>query len=339
MPYISVIIPCYNLQDYIVDCVVSVENQSFKDFEIVVVDDGSKDESVKRIREYIRESGVTNVRLICKENGGASSARNEGIRQAYGSYISFIDGDDFIDSNYLMNRVEAIKNNNADMCVGGLRTYENGAFGSETILKDLFLEGKEVKSNIDEMSFMFIDPVGKLYKKEQLLNNNIWFDERIKTLEDLAFALDYIPYVNKLKIISDCSYNYRIRSDSLIHRVSMPTEQKYVWDHFVRFFSNVNEKVILQENPWFCSCAWNLGLLNRIQSNILENKSIIDLVESSNASLILKIAKPQNSKDKIFLYCLKKKHYRVIKCLVKMKYLVLKNSMPMYSAIKKVMLS
>lgn len=339
MPYISVIIPCYNLQDYIVDCVISVEKQTFKDFEIIVIDDGSKDESVKRIKDYIRESGVLNVRLICKENGGASSARNEGIRQAHGSYISFIDGDDFVDPDYLMNRVEAIKSNNADMCVGGLRIYENKKFGSETVLKSLFLEGKEVALNIDEMDFMFIDPIGKLYKREVLLNNNIQFDERIKTLEDLAFALDYIFFVNKLQIINDCTYNYRIRPNSLIHQVSIPTEQKYVWDHFVHFFNRVNEEAVLQQNPKFCSWAWNLGLLNRIQSNILENKSINDLVGNPNASLILEKVKPQNNKDKIFLYCLKKNYYKVIKYLVKIKYFILENCMPLYSAVKKVMAS
>lgn len=143
MPYVSVIIPCYNLQDFIVDCIISVEEQTYKNFEIIVIDDGSKDESAKRIKEYIAKSGVSNIRLFCKKNGGASSARNEGIRRAEGKYVSFIDGDDFVDADYLMNRVEAIRNNNADMCVGGLRVYENGKFGSETILKRLFLEEKQ----------------------------------------------------------------------------------------------------------------------------------------------------------------------------------------------------
>lgn len=275
MPYVSVIIPCYNLQDFIVDCIISVEEQTYKNFEIIVIDDGSKDESAKRIKEYIAKSGVSNIRLFCKKNGGASSARNEGIRRAEGKYVSFIDGDDFVDADYLMNRVEAIRNNNADMCVGGLRVYENGKFGSETILKRLFLEGKAVESHIDELNFMFIDPFGKLYKKEILIKNSVRFDERIKTLEDLAFSLDYFYFINKLQIIDDCTYNYRIRPDSLIHRVSLPTEQKYVWDHFVQYFHRINQEYILQINPVFCSYAWNLGLLNRIQQILLKIRVLL----------------------------------------------------------------
>lgn len=339
MPYVSVIIPCYNLQDFIVDCIISVEEQTYKNFEIIVIDDGSKDESAKRIKEYIAKSGVSNIRLFCKKNGGASSARNEGIRRAEGKYVSFIDGDDFVDADYLMNRVEAIRNNNADMCVGGLRVYENGKFGSETILKRLFLEGKAVESHIDELNFMFIDPFGKLYKKEILIKNSVRFDERIKTLEDLAFSLDYFYFINKLQIIDDCTYNYRIRPDSLIHRVSLPTEQKYVWDHFVQYFHRINQEYILQINPVFCSYAWNLGLLNRIQSNIIENKSIVDLVDSTEASKEIKNVKLANKKDKIFLCCLKNRQYLIIKCLVKMKYFILKKCMPLYRAIKKILTS
>lgn len=67
MPYVSVIIPCYNLQDFIVDCIISVEEQTYKNFEIIVIDDGSKDESAKRIKEYIAKSGVSNIRLFCKK--------------------------------------------------------------------------------------------------------------------------------------------------------------------------------------------------------------------------------------------------------------------------------
>lgn len=145
--------------------------------------------------------------------------------------------------------------------------------------------------------------------------------------------------VVKSDIIDDCTYNYRIRPDSLIHRVSLPTEQKYVWDHFVQYFHRINQEYILQINPVFCSYAWNLGLLNRIQSNIIENKSIVDLVDSTEASKVIKNVKLANKKDKIFLCCLKNRQYLIIKCLVKMKYFILKKCMPLYRAIKKILTS
>lgn len=336
MALITMIIPCYNLEKYIVECITSVENQTFEDFDIVVVDDGSTDKSVDSINKYINESKVKNIQLICKPNGGASSARNEGLRHATGKYVGFIDGDDFIDKDYLKNRVEAIVENDADLCVGGLRTYEDGHLGNDYILKRCYYDCKlDIEKNIDELNFMFIDPVGKLYKRDIIDINNIKFDERLKVAEDLAFALDFFSHVNRLQLIDDCSYNYRIRSDSLIHSVTLPTKQKYVWNHFVDYFSNVDIKCILEKNPIFCSYAWNFGLLNRIQANILDREDFKDIVITDLAKEIISTYKPVSRKDKVFHFCIKEEHYVFVTILVKLKYWLLTYLRPLYMKVKK----
>lgn len=338
MSMVSVIIPCYNLEEYIVECIKSVEKQSFDDFEIIIVDDGSKDNSVNNIKKYISDAEITNIELVCKKNGGASSARNEGIKYAKGKYISFIDGDDFIDTDYLKNRVEAAIQNDADLCVGGIRTYQNETYGETCILNRNFFEGsEEIEKNIDELKFMFIDPIGKLYRRKIIQDFNLQFDERLKVTEDFAFALDFFSHVNRLQIIDDCTYNYRIRSDSLIHQVTLPTKQKYVWNHAVDFFEDLDTEFILKKNPVFCSYIWDFGLLNRIQSNILCKEDFKKILATDLAKDVVGTFEPVSKKDKLFLYCIKKKYYFLIYILVRLKYWTLKNFNPIYTKVKKTM--
>lgn len=335
MPLVSVIIPCYNLENYIVECIKSVESQSFHDFEIIVVDDGSKDGSVQSIKNYISESRFSNIELVCKKNGGASSARNEGMKHAKGKYISFVDGDDFIDCDYLKNRVDTMVQNDADLCVGGTRIYKDGMYGEPIILKRTFFNRRsEIEENIDELSFMFINLYGKLYRRKIIEDFNLQLDERLKTSEDFAFALDFFCHVNKLQIIDDCTYNYRIRSDSLIHQVTIPTKQKYVWDHAVNFFSNMNMTSILENNPTFCSYIWDFGLLNRIQANVLCKEDFKRILNTDLAKEVFRIFKPVSRKDKLFYYCIKRKYYAVISALVKLKYWTLDNFRPVYDMVK-----
>lgn len=339
MALVSMIIPCYNLENYIVECIKSVETQTFRDFDIIVVDDGSKDNSVNKIKSYIRTSGSNNIELVCKKNGGASSARNEGLKYATGKYVGFIDGDDFIDKDYLKNRIEALAESDADLCVGGIRTYKDKSFGQDLRLEKLYLDNKkEIESNLDKFDFMFIDPIGKLYKKTIIENNAIRFDERLKVAEDIAFALDYFEYVNKAVLLDDCTYNYRIRSDSLIHQVTLPTKQKFVWDHFVYYFENKNADEILKNNPGFCLYAWNFGLLNRIQSNVLLGEDIRKITESELAQTIIRTVKTTNKKDKLFLWLLENKTYPLAALLIRLKYFLLTKSGRLYDFAKKIML-
>ena len=116
MPKISVIIPVYNTEKYVRKCLESVKNQTFKDIEIIVVNDGSTDNSSKIIEEFIEENKELNIRHLQKLNGGLSDARNFGIEHATGEYICFVDSDDFIDINlfsdlekYIDKKVDLIK--------------------------------------------------------------------------------------------------------------------------------------------------------------------------------------------------------------------------------------
>ena len=111
---VSVIIPIYKVEKYLRKCIDSVLNQTYQDFEIILVDDCSPDNCPKICDEYAKTDG--RIKVIHKENGGVSSARNAGIKIANGEYLSFIDSDDSVEENFLQILVEGLENNGADLC-------------------------------------------------------------------------------------------------------------------------------------------------------------------------------------------------------------------------------
>ena len=116
---ITIVIPIYKVENYLDKCVKSVINQTYKNLEIILVDDGSPDNCPKKCDEY--EKKDTRIKVIHKENGGLSDARNAGIDIAKGKYITFIDSDDYIDSDYVETYYNKIKNCNYDVVVGGYK--------------------------------------------------------------------------------------------------------------------------------------------------------------------------------------------------------------------------
>ena len=182
-PLVSIIIPTYNSSDYITETLTKLEKQTYPNFEIVIVNDGSKDNTSNVLREY----GLTHSRLIIinKENGGVSSARNTGIRKAQGQFICFMDDDDEIDPNYLLKMYTRQHETGGDAIYCGLYghyikdgvTYSpiNTEFNEGSLLFDFFY--KKVRFHI-----------GCLFIRKQLLEeNNLFFDEDLRLGEDLDF--------------------------------------------------------------------------------------------------------------------------------------------------------
>lgn len=124
MPTISVIIPAYNVEKYLDKCMNSVLNQSFTDFEVLLIDDGAKDSTVQLCDKYAEKD--TRVKTYHKKNGGLSDARNYGLERISGKYVTFIDSDDYIDDNYLKYMYDLILKENAQICmVQGQLLLEN----------------------------------------------------------------------------------------------------------------------------------------------------------------------------------------------------------------------
>ena len=209
---ISVIVPIYNAEKFLHYCIDSILNQSFVDFEILLVNDGSTDNSGKISDKYAEKD--TRVKVIHKQNGGVSSARNAGIEAAQGEYICFVDSDDYLESNYLKELIETTKKYpDFDNVWCGFQTVEdyNGKNKEAVIAKND--TGISCYSLEDIMilheRWLDASPCNKLFNKRVVVNNNIKFPEDLSLGEDLLFNFEYLDSTKgKIVVINQPLYNY-----------------------------------------------------------------------------------------------------------------------------------
>lgn len=204
---ISVIVPVYNVEDYIDRCIESITNQTYKNLEIILVDDGSSDKSLDLCKKWARKDN--RIIVIHSENKGVSSARNIGLTKATGDYIGFIDSDDYIDSRMYELLLSSIKKYNSDIAFCGFKyiytkeTKNSLDFPKEVFDKCYFLKHYKFNNNMNYSAS------NKLYKKEII--KNIFFDTNIKVTEDGLFVMNcvdranLISYVNKNMYCYDCT--------------------------------------------------------------------------------------------------------------------------------------
>lgn len=210
---VSIIIPIYNAEKYLKRCLDTVVNQTFKNLEIILVNDGSTDDSLRIMNEY--KGNYNNIEIINQQNAGQGSARNKGISVAKGEYITFADADDWLSVNYVEVLYHEIKSNNADISVCNMimvmsRTFKEiksmkfpqRELNGDEAVRDL-LQDKELKSY----------PWGKLYKKSIFVENNIKFPARM-FYEDLAIIFQAFYYSSKAVLVNEYCYYYFQSEDS-----------------------------------------------------------------------------------------------------------------------------
>ena len=219
--FFSVIVPCYNVQDYIEECITSILNQTFDDYELLLIDDGSTDMTTYICRRYAEIDH--RIKYLVKENGGVSSARNLGLQKASGKYIVFVDSDDYLDRNYLCDCKHELCSGVEYLKFGYTRVDQNGVKidDSHSIDKEIIC-----KSERDYKSLLTDLLCGKtngweiwasVFNRKVLINNEIHFYSTCDYAEDLVFTLQYLMCVSKIRLSSNNGYHYRIRKDSIVH--------------------------------------------------------------------------------------------------------------------------
>ncbi|WP_289102453.1 glycosyltransferase [uncultured Fusobacterium sp.] len=221
---LSIIVPIYNVEDYLEECLKSLYNIKNIKLEIILVNDGSKDNSFK-IMEKFKEIYPEKTVLINKENGGLSSARNAGMKAAVGEYISFIDSDDFIDVGEFEKFFKEGQKDKLDVMVGNMRYYTPEKTGDSLFRSDV-VKNSGIVNGIDFFWNLFQKPkcfreevVDDIYKREFLVKNNIWFNENI-VHEDSEFTPLVYLKAEKVKYIDRAFYFYRQRTGSIMNKVS-----------------------------------------------------------------------------------------------------------------------
>ena len=200
---ISIIIPIYNSERYLARCIDSVLVQTFSDWELILVDDGSKDGSANICRKY--EEDDSRIRYVFKDNGGVSSARNRGLRYAQGDYVLFIDSDDSIAENTLERVLDKASEHDFDCIVWGFN--QNGNLWIPKEEKD-FLDISDFKKDFAVyLNNLLCSPCNKLFKRSLIKEK---FNENITHAEDFIFFLKYLKNCRNISFIKDALYNYDI---------------------------------------------------------------------------------------------------------------------------------
>lgn len=209
---VSVIVPVYNAEEKLEQCIMSILNQSYQDLELILINDGSKDRSGEICKKYAEYD--KRIRYIERENKGASATRNEGISLALGQYIQFVDSDDYIEKNMTERLVNCIEETDADMVMCGYTEVfpHDKDVRLPEIDKTITMAelGKEYPNIFEK--FLLNSPCNKLYKKEKLSEK---FPENLSLGEDLIFNLHNMENMNRISFVKESFYNYIIRQESL----------------------------------------------------------------------------------------------------------------------------
>ncbi len=210
MKKVSIIIPVYNTEQYIEKCILSALNQTYRNAEIICVNDCSTDNSLDIIEKYARADKRIKI-INLKQNKGVSYARNTGINSATGDYIIFIDSDDWIDTDMLSVGLNKIESDGSDILCFGFNIHDNGAILQINVNPELenitSLEPKDVKNYLDLST-------SKIYRTDFIKNNKIKFPNGIVVSEDGIFNLMCLYKNAKFSLINRNDYNILIRTGS-----------------------------------------------------------------------------------------------------------------------------
>ncbi len=204
---ISIIIPVYKVEKYIRRCIESVLSQTYSDWELLLIDDGSPDMSGAICDEY--EKKDSRIRVFHKENGGVSSARNHGINEAKGEWLVFVDSDDWIEDYYLAAFFKEAPSKDVLLIQGRYNDNSDGATIDTVVFKSgLYYANDKVKGIVENDLLFHGAPYCKLYNKDIVLEKRILFPDNYSYGEDTYFFLKYLKSAKGIKLLSATGYHY-----------------------------------------------------------------------------------------------------------------------------------
>lgn len=204
---VSIIVPVHNSEKYLKGCIDSLLNQDYKNIEIIAVENASTDNSLAILKEY-----GDKIKTIILKEAGIGLARNIGLKEAKGKYISFVDSDDNVRFDFISKMLYLINKESSDLCICDIleKHVAKRTQNSSKEYPSQFLDRKEILSNLDKFNY---GPCNKLYKSEIIKNNNICFEEKLK-YEDFPFVLSYLINIDKVSKVNEELYIYNIHNES-----------------------------------------------------------------------------------------------------------------------------
>lgn len=244
---ISIIVPIYNVEKYLEKCLDSLIYQTYRNIEIICVNDGSTDNSLEILKTYKQKDN--RIKIINKKNGGLSNARNCGLKLVNGQYIMFVDSDDWIDLETCQKSLDMMIKYSVDVVMWSyIREYENRSLPKIIFDKEIYFDEKETRKKLYRRLFglygkelmkpenadAIVTVWGKLYKSNLILNNDIKFvdTKEIGTCEDGLFNIEVFQNIKSVYYLKDCFYHYRKATTSFTssYRIDLYKKWKTLYD-------------------------------------------------------------------------------------------------------------
>ncbi|MBQ3235624.1 MAG: glycosyltransferase [Clostridia bacterium] len=336
MPKVSVVVPVYNAERYLNKCIESLINQTLRDLEIVLVNDGSTDGSLKIVNEYAKKD--SRIVVLDKENEGAGVARRKGVEIASAPYVCFLDSDDYVEDNYALTLLTAMEKRGVDLVECAYRVFDGKHTKIHSLFTDVYFDSSEFKSKVIEGTIIngteAVVMWNKLYKKELFLRSVKRSFGNL--LEDYAINMQYYSKVNSYAYVSTPLVNYRVVRGSLSRKFNplLYKEFKEIVKFKLAFMEEngfTTDENYTENARWILSYTENYlisGLgkdgFNAVCEDILKDgflvenakrlkgNSFADKVVAKDISSAIKYLKTKNRKLKIkrFLYSIKRKFLR-----------------------------
>lgn len=311
-PLVSILIPIYNVEKYIKRCTISLMEQSYPNIEYVFVNDCTPDNSIDILNETIKcYPQRKNIKIINHDkNKGLAASRNTGLRYSTGIWISFVDSDDYLETNAIENLIRTAQDEQSDIVVGTFQYITNSG-------KEIFKRPKKVYTKIEYIQSLLrwnetdLTLWGKIIKKELFLNNNISSLEGYNFGEDFAITPRITYYANKISFLNEVVYNYEYNNtNSYTKKVSLQSiaSLNYIATYITRFYMSKDDSQIFEKHLfkglinmqiWIYSNTHNINDLQSIQALIKKenisaqytDKIISSLLEKGHVKLVIRLNK------------------------------------------------
>ena len=312
---VSIIVPIYNTEKYLEKCLESLVNQTLKDIEIVLVNDGSTDNSENIINKYLKEY-KNKIIYIKKENGGQGESRNLALTKVSGEYVTFVDSDDYIDKTMLEKLYNKAISEKADIvaCTSHIELINN----NEILVVDEFKTQEPTKQYILNNA----GPCGKIIKTEIITKNKLYFP-KLRAYEDVAVVGVWGIYASKITFIDEPMYYYLIREGSTMKQVSYNEKLTHIYDSLDNLYSKTTEKTknkYSEELEWLYiehllhAAALRFLKFDKFDQILKINKIIKDKFPKWKKN---KYYKTRNIKYKLVCNLLYTEKYKLLKLLLK----------------------
>ncbi|MBU2540190.1 glycosyltransferase family 2 protein [Patescibacteria group bacterium] len=340
---ISVIIPVYNVERYLDRCLGSIIGQTYKKIEIILIDDGSTDNSGKICDEYVLND--KRIKVIHTENNGPAAARNIGIENSKGSFIFFLDSDDFIENNAISLLIENYRRIKADIIIGDFRKINDNnnpdSGHGRILLESKLLTKKDIIDYVrcylkKPNSFqLFAYSWGRLFKSSIIKNNDIHFDNNLRTFEDVAFNFDYLNHIEKASFLKETIYNHLVFNNYTSAAMAIGNHPEILFGY---------RQALIRIKSFLKDCGFGINIEKEVGHAdiflaIIQLVRICGQINSSNKKktyeFICQIINDSNFRDNLRFYSPSKGESKIIPVLMKLKLVRLIIWMCQYKAFKR----